>query len=119
MASDTGFDSWNAFVYICGSYHSKNIAKCKWSVHLRFGLHPQDTGIYDQFSTVFDPPQLHERDATEQHIWPDVYLADALMREPIRIVRAQPAQTVARPKHGDASLSHGTFLPAALRATIL
>ncbi len=71
------------------------------------------------FSTVFDPPQLHERDATEPHIWPDVYLAYALLREPIRIVRAQPEQTVARPKHGDVSCSHGTFLLAALHTTIL
>ena len=70
------------------------------------------------FSTVFDPPQLHERDAAEPHIWPNVYLADALLREPIRIVRAQPEQTVARPKHGDASCSHGTFLPAASRAAL-
>ncbi len=54
------------------------------------------------FNTVFDPPQLHERDATEPHIWPNVYLVDALPREPIRIVRAQPEQTVAWPKHGDA-----------------
>ncbi len=71
------------------------------------------------FSTVFDPPQLHEWDATEPHmIWPNVYLADALLREPIRIVRAQPEQSVARPKHGDASCSHETFLPAASRAAI-
>jgi hypothetical protein len=64
------------------------------------------------FSTVFDPPQLHERDSTAPHIWPTVYLADALPREPIRIVRAQPEQTVAWPKHADASCSHGTFRPA-------
>jgi hypothetical protein len=47
------------------------------------------------FSTVFDPQQLLERDATEPRIWPNVYLADALPREPIRIVRAQPEQTTA------------------------
>ena len=70
------------------------------------------------FSTVFDPSQLHERDATEQHIWPNVYLANALPREPIRIVRAPPDQTVAWPKHGDATCSHGTFRPAGSRATI-
>ncbi len=40
------------------------------------------------FSTVFDPQQPLERDATERYIWPIVYLADALLREPIRIVRA-------------------------------
>ncbi len=71
-----------------------------------------------EFSTVFDPPQLHERDATEAHIWPNVYVANALLREPIRIVRAQPEQTVAWPKHGNVSCSHGTFLPAASRAAI-
>jgi hypothetical protein len=70
------------------------------------------------FSTVFDSPQLHERDATAPHIWPNVYLADALPREPIRIVRGQPEQTAAWPKHGDASCSHGTFLPAGSRAAI-
>ena len=70
------------------------------------------------FRTVFDPPQLHERDATEPHIWPNVYFADAQPREPTRIVRGQPEQTLAWPKHGDASCSHGTFLPAALRAAI-
>ena len=70
------------------------------------------------FSTVFDPPQLHERDATEPHIWPNAYLVDALPREPIRIVRARPEQTVAWPKHGDASCSHGTFRPASSRAAI-
>ena len=40
MASDSGFNSPNAFVYIRGSYRSKNIAKSRWSVHLRFGWHP-------------------------------------------------------------------------------
>ena len=69
-------------------------------------------------STVFDPPQLHERDATEPHIWPNVYLADALPREPIRIVRELPEQTVAWSKHGDATCSHGTFRSAGSRATI-
>ena len=53
--------------------------------------------------TAFDPSQLHERDATEPHIRLNVYHADALPREPIRIVRGQPEQTVAWPKHGDAS----------------
>ena len=60
--------------------------------------------------TVFDPSQLHERDATEPHIWPNVYFAYAQRREPTRIVRGQPEQTLAWPKNGDASCSHGTFL---------
>jgi hypothetical protein len=72
----------------------------------------------EEFSTVFDPPQLHVRDATEPYIWPNVYLADALQREPIRIVRAQAEQTVAWPKHGNASCSHGTFHLACSRAAI-
>ena len=74
------------------------------------------------FRTVFDPPQLHERDATEPHIWPNVYLADSLPSDPSKIVRGQPEQTVSWPKHGrgDASCSHGTsqVLPAASRAAI-
>ena len=70
------------------------------------------------FSTVFDPPPLHERDATEPHIWQNAYLAYAQPREPIRIVRAPPEQTVAWPKHGDVTCSHGTFRPAGSRTTI-
>ena len=114
VASESGLNSWNAFPYIRGSYSSKNIAKSRWSVHLRLGRHPQETG-----GTVFDPQQPLERDATEPHIWPNVYLADALLREPIRIVRAQLEQTVAWPKHADASCSHGTLRPAGSSAAIL
>ncbi len=99
MESDSGFNSLNAFVYMRDSYRSKNIAKSRWSVHPRFGRHPQDTA----FSTVFDPPHLNERDATEPHIWPNICLAYALSIEPIRIVKAHPEQTTAWPKHGDAS----------------
>ncbi len=83
-------------------------------MHLPFGRHPKEQA----FSTVFDPQQLHERDATEQHIWPKIYLADALPREPIRIVRAQAEQTVAWPEHGDASCSDETFHPACSHAAI-
>ncbi len=71
------------------------------------------------FSTVFDPQQPLERDATEQHIWTNVYLADELLRKPIRIGRAQPEQTVAWPQHADASCSHGTLRPAGASAAIL
>ncbi len=53
-----------------------------------------DTPSKQAFSTVFDPPQLHEREATEPQIRPDielnVYLADELPREPSTIVRGQP-----------------------------
>jgi hypothetical protein len=71
------------------------------------------------FSIVFDPQQPLERDATEPHIWPNVYLANALPREPIRIGRAQPEQTVAWPQHADASWSHGTLRLAGASAAIL
>jgi hypothetical protein len=70
------------------------------------------------FSTVFDPIS-YKRYAIEPHIWPNVHLADALLREPIRMVRAQPEQTVAWPKHADASCSHGTLRPAGASAAIL
>ncbi len=114
MASDSGCNSRNAFMYIRGSYSSKNIAKSRWSVHRRLGWHPKKQA----FSTVFDPQQLHERDASEPHIWPNVYLCDALQREPIRIVRAQPEQTAAWPKHANESCSHGTLRPAGSSAAI-
>jgi hypothetical protein len=104
MASESGFNSRNAFAYIRGSYSSENIPKSRWLVHLRWA----GTSKKQALSTVFDPQQPLERDATEPHIWPNVYVADALLREPIRIVRAQPEQTVAWPKHADASCSHGT-----------
>ncbi len=73
------------------------------------------------FSDVFDPQQPLERDAKEQHFWPNVHLADALLREPIRIGRAQPdsEKTVAWPPHADASWSHGTYRPAGASAAIL
>ncbi len=54
-----------------------------------------DTPKIQAFCTVFDPPQLHERDATVPNIRANVYLAKALPREPSRIVRGQPEQTVA------------------------
>jgi hypothetical protein len=45
MASESGFNSWNAFANIRDSYSSKNIAKSRWSAHLRLGRHPQETGV--------------------------------------------------------------------------
>ena len=109
MATDTGLNSLNAFLYTWGSYRSKNIAKSRWSMLLRFGRHPQETGV----EHCRWPPATTRAGcytaATEPHIWPNVYLALALPREPIRIVRAQQEQTVPWLKHGDASCSHGTF----------
>jgi hypothetical protein len=67
-------------------------------------------------STVFDPLQVHDRNATEPYFWPKVYLADALPEEPSGIVTGMPEQTVPWPKHGYASSSHVTSLHAALRA---
>ncbi len=52
MASESGFNSRNAFVYIRGRYSSKNIAKSRWSVHLRLGRHPKKQA----FGTVFEVP---------------------------------------------------------------
>ena len=74
------------------------------------------TCMKQAFSTVFDPLQLHLLDSTEPHIWQNVYLAYALPREPIRIVRALPEQTVAWPKHGDVTCSHGTSSALGVRA---
>ena len=95
MATHTGFNSLNALVYTWGSYCSKKIAKSRRWVHLHLAYTPKKQA----FSTVFDPPQLHERDATVPNIRPTVYLYQSLPREPSRIVRGQPGQTVAWPKH--------------------
>ena len=46
-----------------------------------------DTLEKQAFCTVFDPPQLHERDGTWPNIWPNVYLADSLPSDPSKIVR--------------------------------
>jgi hypothetical protein len=75
-----------------------------------------DTPLKQAFSTVFDPSQQHDRDATEPRVRLNVYLANVLSREPSRIVRGQREQTVAWPKHVGASCSYGTFLHAASRA---
>lgn len=75
-----------------------------------------DTPPKQVSSTVFDSPQVSDTEATEQHIRPKVYIGDALPEEPSGIVTAQPEQTIAWPKHGDASRSHGTFLHESSRA---
>jgi hypothetical protein len=62
-------------------------------------------------STIFDPPagaQLQKLDATEPNNRPNVYPADALPSESRRNVRGKPEQTVAWPKHGVVSCSHGS-----------
>ncbi len=101
MASESGFNSRNASEAAITAKILRNPGgRCTsvWAGTPR-----------NRRGTVFDPQQPLERDATEPHIWPNVYLADALLREPIRIVRAQLEQTVAWPKHGDVSGSHGTL----------
>jgi hypothetical protein len=67
------------------------------------------------FSIIFAPPKLHQRDATEPNTRLNVYLAEAPPSDSSRIVRGQPEQTVAWPKHGNASCnscSHGTGNPS-------
>ena len=96
MATDTGFNSLHAFVHVRGSYCSISTAESMRSVHLCFGRLPRK----EAFCTVFDPPQQHERDATEPHIWLNVYFADSLPSDPSKIIREQPEQTVSWPKHG-------------------
>ena len=96
---------WLQILGLTGRMHSCTseaaiAAKILWNPGGRCTSVLAGTPKEQPFSTVFDPPQLHERDAAEPHIWPNVYLADALPREPIRIVRGQPEQTVAWPKHG-------------------
>ena len=78
-----------------------------------------DTPPKQALGTVFALPQDNGSDATEPHIRLKVYIGDALPEEPSEIVAARPAPTIARPKHGDAGCSHGTFLLAASRAATL
>jgi hypothetical protein len=75
-----------------------------------------DTPPKQASSTVFDPPQVSDADATEPHIRPKVYIRDALPEEPSGIGTAHAEQTIAWPKHGDASRSHGTLFHASARA---
>ncbi len=54
-------------------------------------------------STVFDPRQVNDADATEPHIRPKVYIRNALPEETSGIGTAHAEQTIAWPKPGDAS----------------
>ncbi len=67
-------------------------------------------------STLFDPPQGHDWDASETHIGLTVYLTAALPDESNGIHTGHTVQRGACPKHGDASRSHRTFLHMASRA---
>ena len=51
------------------------------------------------FSNTLSSFPLHELDATVPNIRPTVYLYQSLPREPSRIVRGQPEQMIAWPKH--------------------
>jgi hypothetical protein len=109
---DTGFNRRKAFVHTRARYRSKSIVKARWCVHLLSGLHPSETGV----KHCFDPPQVSDADATEQHIRPKVYIRNALLEETSGIDTTHAEQTIAWPKHGDALRSHGTFLHASARA---
>ncbi len=91
-------------------------AKILWTTYGVCTAFLADTPPKQASSTVFDPPQVSNSDAREQHIQPKVYICDALTEEPSGIGTAHPEQTIAWPKHGDASRSHGTFLHPSSRA---
>jgi hypothetical protein len=112
MATDTRLNSRNAFVYIRVSYRIKN---CRYQVAGAplFWTPPRNRRL---------APSLTPRSYTSgTQIRPNVYLADALPREPSRVVRGpsgQPGWTVTGPKHGNASCSHKTFLSAHIKLSL-
>jgi hypothetical protein len=116
--SDSGFDSRNAFVYIRGSYSSKNIAKSRGSVNLRLGRR-RPAPPRNRRLALSLTPRSYTSGKLQSSIfgWMFIY-AYALLRKPIKIVRAQPEQTVTWPKHADESCSQGTFRPAGSSAAI-
>jgi hypothetical protein len=64
------------------------------------------------------PPQAHDGDATEPHIRSKVYPTDAQPEDPSDSGTGHIYRTVAGPKHGKLSYSHGTFLQAALHVHV-
>ncbi len=90
MATNTGFNSRNAFVYTDNTPEAAIAARTLGNPGGRCISVLAGTPKKQAFSTVFDPPQLHERDATEPHIWPNIQFADALPREQNRIGRGHP-----------------------------
>ena len=76
-----------------------------------------DTPPKQASRTVFDPLLVSDADAKEPHIRPKVYIRHALPEEPSGIGTAHAEQTIAWPKHGDASRSHGTFLHVSSRVS--
>jgi hypothetical protein len=91
-------------------------AKILWKPNGQCTSFLADTLPKQASSTVFDPQQVSDADAMEPHIQPKVYICDALPEEPSRIGTAEAEQTIAWPKHGDASRAHGTFLHASALA---
>ena len=64
-------------------------------------------------STIFAPPQVEHRGATEPHIRPKAYLTYTRPNYPSDSGSGHVYQTGAGPKHGELSCSHGTFLHVA------
>jgi hypothetical protein len=64
-------------------------------------------------STIFAPPQVEHRGATEPHILPKAYLADAQQNNPSDSGSGHVYQTGAGPEDEEFSCSHGTFLHVA------
>ncbi len=87
MASESGLNSRNAFVYIRGSYSSKKPRNS------RLALSPAATRA-GRYRAAHLAECLSCRCTAERTNW---------------IVRAQPEQTVSWPKHANASFSHGTL----------
>ena len=111
---DTGCNRRKTFVHTRARYWSKSIVKAWWCVYFLSGLHPSTPAS----STVFDPPQVRDEDDTDPHIRAKVYMRYALPEESSRVgtAHAELRLTIAWPKHGYASRSHGTFLHALARA---
>ncbi len=88
------------------------LVKAQWCVYLLSGLLPPTPAS----STVFQLPQVSDEDDTEPHIRDKVYMCYELPEETSGIGTAHAELTLAWPKHGYASRSHGTFLHALPRA---
>ncbi len=64
-------------------------------------------------STIFAPPQVEHKGATEPHIRPKAYLSDAQPNDPSDSGSGHVYKTGAGPEHGELSCSQGTFLHVA------
>ncbi len=109
---DTGFNRQKAFVHTRARYRSKILWKLDGVCTSFLACTPPKPAS----STVFDPPQVSDEDDTDPHIRPKVSIRNALPEETSGIGTTHAEQTIAWPKHGYASRSHGTFLHALARA---